>query len=203
MLQKLTDAIVNIAELRAAENDTPVTCSKGCDACCRQMVPITSSEAHALAHLLKSLPAAHAARIRARFKKNLTALHRAALLDKLTHRQDLPAEQLAQLDRDYFAQNLPCPFLEDRACSIHPHRPLACREFLVTSNPIHCANPASGKIQQVQLGAKLSLALLATEQKPWLPLTLALEESQSPEPPASLPPADDLLQLLNSLSSAG
>ena len=203
ILQQLTDAIVSIAEQRAAENGTPVTCSKGCDACCRQMVPITTTEAHALAHLLQNLPADLAVRIRARFKKNLTALHRAGLLDKLTHRHNLPPDQLAQLDRDYFAQNLPCPFLEHRACSIHPHRPLACREFLVTSNPIHCANPASGKINQIQLGAKLSLALLATDQSPWLPLILALNESQSPEPPAPLPPADDLLHLLNSLSSAG
>ena len=200
ILQQLTDAIVNIAEQRAIENHSPVTCSKGCDACCRQMVPITTTEAHALAHLLQQLPTDHATRIRTRFQKNLTAIHRAGLLNNLNNRHSLPPDQLAQLDRDYFSQQLPCPFLEDRACSIHPHRPLACREFLVTSNPKHCADPASGHIHQVQLGAKLSLALLATDQNPWLPLILALDHAaKNPECPAPLPPADDLLHLLNSL----
>ncbi|MGN6369472.1 MAG: YkgJ family cysteine cluster protein [Phycisphaerae bacterium] len=198
VLQNLTNAIVTLAEQRVLENGAPVTCAKGCDACCRQMVPVSPTEAYGLAHLLTQLSAAHAKRIGKRFAENAAALHRAGLLDKLRNRHRLSQGELAKLDRDYFAQQLPCPFLEDHACSIHPQRPLACREFLVTSDPRHCTDPGSGKINQVQLGAKLSRALLGTEA--WLPLTLALEHAETtPEQPAALTPAEDLTNLLNSL----
>jgi hypothetical protein len=33
----------------------------------------------------------------------------------------------------YFLQGVACPFLEAESCGIHPDRPLACREYLVTS----------------------------------------------------------------------
>jgi Fe-S-cluster containining protein len=36
---------------------------------------------------------------------------------------------------------MPCPFLEDESCSIHPDRPLVCREYLVTSPAELCAGP--------------------------------------------------------------
>ncbi|HUO06913.1 MAG TPA: YkgJ family cysteine cluster protein, partial [Phycisphaerae bacterium] len=190
VLQQLTDAVVNIAEQRAADAASPISCKKGCDACCRQMVPITPTEAHFLAHLLNALDAPLAARIRDRFQNALAALDSAGLLQKLLHRHLLPPEQLAQLDRHYFSLQLPCPFLEDHACSIHQHRPLACREFLVTSDPLHCTDPGSGRVAQVELGARISHALLATE--PWLPLSLVPTfTTENPEPIPTLTPPDD------------
>ena len=57
-LRRLTDAIVGVAWRRMEEGGEKVTCRKGCDACCRQMVPIAPVEASALAEYLDNLPAA-------------------------------------------------------------------------------------------------------------------------------------------------
>lgn len=41
------------------------------------------------------------------------------------------------------------PFLEDDACSIHPHRPSVCREYLVTSPAEHCAELGRKLVKRV------------------------------------------------------
>lgn len=47
-------------------------------------------------------------------------------------------EPLRSVLRDRLSEHTaekPCPFLVDRACSIHPLRPMACRQFNVFSRP--------------------------------------------------------------------
>jgi Fe-S-cluster containining protein len=44
--------------------------------------------------------------------------------------RDILKRQLAGHDKDY-----PCPFLVNRACSIHPLRPVGCRQFNVFNEP--------------------------------------------------------------------
>src|ERR1035437_3626270 len=68
ILQGLADTVVRIAQESAARQ---VSCSKGCDACCRQMVPISPTEAYALGVLIDSLPPDRAAAILARFEEAL------------------------------------------------------------------------------------------------------------------------------------
>jgi Fe-S-cluster containining protein len=191
-LQRLADAVVEIAERSAAEQGLAVSCHKGCDACCRQMVPIAPAEAYALAALLDELPPHESARLQRRFHETIDALDRSGLLPRLRDRHALSPAQLQQLDREYFLAGIPCPFLLDHACSIHSARPLACREFLVSSDPAHCAAPAAENVRQLPLGAKLSVALAHHDQHPWLPLALAREfaagviEEPSPHAPAEL-----------------
>src|SRR5262245_56371408 len=50
---------------------TAPTCAKGCDACCRQMVPISPTEIHDLAETVDALPPALAQRIARRFDRAL------------------------------------------------------------------------------------------------------------------------------------
>lgn len=60
------------------------------------------------------------------------------------------AEALGMADeRAYFALGIPCPFLVDDSCGIHPARPLACREYVVASDPTHCATRADGQIVRI------------------------------------------------------
>jgi Fe-S-cluster containining protein len=200
ILYSLTDTLISLAEQSAATKGGKVSCTKGCDACCRQMVPISPTEAHALAAILDSLPPAKAARTLARFDAALEQLDKAGLLDRLMNRHTLSPKELQQLDRDYFAAGVSCPFLQNHACSVHPRRPLACREFLVTSDPRHCRAPGKGKVQQLPLAAKPSLALAATDSEPWLPLILARQFTAAhPETLPPTPPADQLTEILKSL----
>jgi Fe-S-cluster containining protein len=60
----------------------------------------------------------------------------------------------------YFHQGIPCPFLESESCSIHPVRPLICREYLVTSPAKNCEDPTAETIQKVPIVLKPSKAML-------------------------------------------
>lgn len=178
VLQNLTDAVVGIAEASAAERGERVSCAKGCGACCRQMVPISVPEAHHLAAVVAGMPGEQAERVRGRFAVALERLERAGLLTALRGRAGLTEAELAGLDVAYFRLGMACPFLEEETCSVHAVRPLACREFLVTSPAAHCANPVAGAVAQLPLGAKVSHALACADGEgayAWLPLVLALE----------------------------
>jgi Fe-S-cluster containining protein len=173
VLQRLTDTIVQIAENGVLASGESISCRKGCDACCRQMVPISPAEAFALGEVLQSMPARQQARTLARFESAREMLAEKGVLERLERRGELSADELKQLDRDYFAAGVSCPFLQNRACSIHTQRPLACREFLVTSPAEACRNPGAGEVRQVVMAAKVSVALAEGDQSGWLPLVLA------------------------------
>ena len=169
ILQRLTDVVVEVAE-RGYE--AKVSCQKGCDACCRQMVPISPTEAYALGALVEAMSAERAAGVLERFDRGRERLAELGVLGRLHDRHALTLEQQRELDRDYFGAGVACPFLEGRACGIYADRPLACREFLVVSPAEHCREPVAGKVEQLALGAKVSVALREQDGE-WLPLVLA------------------------------
>jgi hypothetical protein len=86
---------------------------------------------------------------------------------------------------------IPCPFLEEESCSIHPDRPIPCREYLVTSPAVECARPTAETVHCVPLPMKVSRAALRLEEPglgervvPWVPLTLAPDwAAEHPEGP--------------------
>jgi hypothetical protein len=63
------------------------------------------------------------------------------------------------LGMKYFGLGIACPFLEDESCSIYEHRPMRCREYLVTSPPENCAHPTSDTVKMVELKGAPSLSL--------------------------------------------
>src|SRR4029077_10602687 len=80
-----------------------------------------------------------------------------------------------ELSVSYFAQGIPCPFLEDESCSIHPERPLVCREYLVTSPAELCAGATQEGVTPVAV-PKVSMAArgLQEESDDWFPLALLM-----------------------------
>ncbi len=46
-----------------------------------------------------------------------------------------PARDILKKQLNGFSKDSPCPFLIEGACSIHPVRPMACRQFNVFSTP--------------------------------------------------------------------
>jgi Fe-S-cluster containining protein len=46
-----------------------------------------------------------------------------------------PAREMLKRQLNNFKQSAPCPFLVDTHCSIHPMRPMACRQFNVFGRP--------------------------------------------------------------------
>jgi Fe-S-cluster containining protein len=185
--QGLADALVDAAIEAVRREGKPVSCRAGCGACCRQLVPISHTEALGLAAVVAGLSDDRRRQIVERFRGATAAIRARGLLDRLqaAPRQTDP-DETGRLARDYFKAQVACPFLEDESCSIYPHRPLSCREYLVTTPAIHCQTPDSSVIAKVPLYAKPTRILFCFDdgrgrgELCWLPLALALEWAVAP-----------------------
>ena len=186
IVQNLENAIVGRVAEEASQAGTPISCGPKCGACCRQMVPVSLFEAEALMKWMRSLPAERQAELEARFHQALRALRDAGVLEKILSEEWAEGgEPATQLAIEYFHAGVPCPFLEDENCGIHPMRPLSCREYLVTSAPALCADPAAHAVAGVRLPLKLSRALYAfgremeQDARGWIPLVFLLAWGRS------------------------
>jgi Fe-S-cluster containining protein len=176
----LSSFLAERATARAEADGRAVSCRAGCGACCRQLAPVSASEARDLARLVEAMPEPRRSHVRQRFDDALEALAAAGVLDRLIAPAD---DDRPQLGMDYFRQGVACPFLEDESCSIHPDRPLSCREYLVTSPAQNCAAPSSGTIQLLKLDADPSVALLNAEAAiGWTALVLSLRFAEQAPP---------------------
>lgn len=182
-LQGLVNAVVDAAEAGKA-----ISCRKGCGACCRQLVPISRTEGEALLALVEAMPRERRKAVRARFADAEARIAAAGL-----------AERGGRSDREmsvaYFALGVPCPFLEEESCSIHPDRPLVCREYLVTSPAELCAGPAQEGVTPVPV-PKLSLGArrLQDEADSWFPLAMLFAWNRTPRPPTKRKPGPEWIQ---------
>jgi Fe-S-cluster containining protein len=193
VIQNLENAIIGRVSEEAAAVDRPISCRAGCGACCRQMVPVSIFEAEALTAWLSTLPEDRMADLRERFHRALSALRDAGVIDSiLDGTWVLDEDQSTQLAIDYFHAGVPCPFLEDESCSIHPIRPLACREYLVTSPPALCRDPSVNDVSGVHLPLRLTRALFAFgeevehDRRGWIPLVFLLAWEKSGARPGDL-----------------
>lgn len=176
-----------VANVRSAGHE--VSCRKGCGACCRQLVPISETEARRIREVIDELPAERQAEIRGRFAAARRQLQEAGLLAGLQGRSLAPLPDSVSFGIRYFALGIPCPFLEDEACSIYEERPIACREYLVTTPPANCARPTRETIATVPVPGRVSRAVrwltapADAEQPAWVPLILAPDWAEAnPEP---------------------
>jgi len=209
LLLNLGEQIV-AAAIRQAPPGKAVSCGPGCGACCRQLVPISLSEAAYLRQVvLPELAPEHRQRVAQRLTDAAATLNAAKLLEPLL---ELPTETSPErrqaLGVRYFLLGMACPFLENESCSIHPQRPLACREYLVTSPASHCAHPAKDHVAPLRIPQQPSHALIrldaaATASAGWQTMiTALLDECDSP--PRSIPkPVEFLKNLLSHLLKSG
>jgi Fe-S-cluster containining protein len=181
VLQTFDSGIVGHIAAQAAAVGRPVSCRAGCGACCRQMVPLSIFEAEALYEWFLTLPKARQAELEKRFHDGLLALRDAGILEQLLEKDWLfDMKAVSRISINYFHVGVPCPFLENESCSIHPIRPLSCREYIVTSPPELCKDPSVNDVVGVLLPLKPSAALyrlgqqLEEEGRGWFPLIFLL-----------------------------
>ncbi|MGH9404967.1 MAG: YkgJ family cysteine cluster protein [Terriglobia bacterium] len=127
-----------------------VHCREGCCDCCSQMFPITELEAAYISHAVKQLPEPRREELKSR-----------AVL-YLSKREELFASRSVP---DAWGAlpppglRLPCPALEDGACSIYEHRPMICRKYGI---PLY--NPQKpGQIFACELNFKPGEEILDSE----------------------------------------
>lgn len=109
----LSDAIVKESVKVLDEMGSPISCKKGCGACCRNLVAISQPEARRLRQLVEELPEPRRSEIRARFSATLEKFATAGLLGQLGKSDDLSDDEYGELAQAYFEQKVACPFLEE------------------------------------------------------------------------------------------
>jgi Fe-S-cluster containining protein len=192
LFRAVAESIMDIAVRDLAQAGTRISCKMGCGACCRQLVPISAMEAREIGRVVARMPEPRRSEIRRRFAEALKKFEEAGLLEVLRDPTSVGKERERTLGTEYFALRVPCPFLENESCSIYADRPISCREFLVVSNPEHCAEPTPENVRAIMplagpIGSKVPKIDLLPNGKPveWVPLILALEYSAKhrEEPP--------------------
>ena len=113
MFQAITDEIVRRSAHASEQRGQAISCRAGCGACCRQLVPISETEAHLLAELVDASPEPRRDVLRARFADARRRLEAAGIWERLLAHRSLSEDDLERLGLDYFRAGVACPFLED------------------------------------------------------------------------------------------
>lgn len=207
VFRALAENIVSVAVSEQEAQGRKISCKKGCGACCRQLVPVSASEARRLRDYLEEMPEPRRSELKRRFAAAREALREAEMLPRLTGGEGLSREELFSLGRDYFLLGISCPFLEEESCSIYAERPISCRQYLVTSPAENCAAPERGKVSLVPLPGRVSTALMHSERKRgdstdrWLTLVLAPDWADAhPDLPRPRPGPELLGDLFEALT---
>lgn len=122
-------------EENLAKNGETLSCFKGCSRCCSLFIGASVQEAEAivyhlyqnedkLQHFLDAYPV-----WRERVRAAGDLFRKPAAGDKNKNIGDLAA---------YAKSNIPCPFLDNDACSIYEVRPFVCAGLIVTTPPEWC-----------------------------------------------------------------
>lgn len=179
----LSSRLIDIEAKHSERQGRAISCKKGCGACCRQLVPLSPPEAWLISELVSSFPSAKQAEVRQAFAKTLNAIAESNM-SSVFDGGDLRAEDVMPTAVAYFHLGIPCPFLVDESCSIHPQRPSICREYLVTSPAENCMVIGLAPIERVPIHARISQALasvtarLLEKKVELVPLPLALHWAQ-------------------------
>jgi Fe-S-cluster containining protein len=208
VIQNFANALVDVAVKSIEDKGKTISCKAGCGACCRQLVPISETEARAIAALVEQMPEQRRTEIRKRFADARQRLQQSGMLDKLVNHDNWSDDEFRAIGMSYFALGIPCPFLEEESCSIHPERPITCREYLVTSPAENCKAPTASSIDWVPLAGKVWTALARFDEAPpgsryirWVPLILAPEwAAEHPQEQPSRPGPEWLNELFSKLT---
>ena len=186
VFQSIADAVIQATVTSLEKKGFTISCKKGCAACCRKLVPIAGTEAHRISELLEELPEPKRSEVRARFTSARQRLQEAGLLDRLSRLDQLTDDEVWATGLEYFRHWIACPFLEQETCLIYSDRPIACREYLVTSPAEHCFPTSTAEtVVRLNLPGSVSTAVASLNENPsennahWVPLILAQEWAES------------------------
>jgi len=145
----LVEAIAPESIRPLAARGQTVSCAKGCGACCRQAVPLSPADVLLLDEAMEAMTEEQRSEVEAGFVR----------IDKALREADLFDAPLLDRGAEYFGLRVPCPFLSEEACGVHAHRPLVCREHLVSSPPEFCGNPFGRSIRMVDVPVSVGEAV--------------------------------------------
>jgi Fe-S-cluster containining protein len=156
-IHALADGVVGLAVKRAGREGRILSCRAGCGICCCQLVPLAPAEVFYLAERILAQPIAERIPVLKRFQSIEDTLNRTGLIHAISSLGETNDNNT--IAREYFRLGLSCPFLVENSCSIHEWRPIACREYNVTSPPGLCADPFTNAISAIRVHRRASAGL--------------------------------------------
>jgi Fe-S-cluster containining protein len=162
MACQLSQAIVEATSHRIEESDGRIACRKGCDACCSYLIPISPAEAYHIRDKIFKLPQSEQKTLFRSCQHTTRQLVDHKIPATLFSPTQDHGERLEILSDWYRELNLPCPFLVNHACCIYDFRPLACREYFVTSHPSKCRPESTERSTQIPMPLRIAEVLAET-----------------------------------------
>jgi Fe-S-cluster containining protein len=156
IFQAMTNEFLDIGINATLSKGEKISCTKGCGACCKQPVPIAESEVFQIAELVESFDEPRKSEVKAKFKKANDLLKEKDWIRKMDGFVDMSPKERQTVVMEYFGFGIDCPFLEEGSCSIHPVRPLSCREYLVTTPAENCSKPTAETVKPIKVLFKIS-----------------------------------------------
>lgn len=108
-----------------------LSCQMGCHACCNRLVVSTRLEAMAVAEQIQKLDEPKRKPLLRKIQEHATQV--SDFLENSAEEENH--------DEVWFEEGIPCPFLEERLCSIYDARPLLCRLRHSVSPVEKCEEP--------------------------------------------------------------
>ena len=186
IFQQMSNSFVEMGVSAVKSSGKKISCREGCAACCYQAIPLAEIEAYRIAEIVENLPESRRREIKNRFDAASRHFHEIGWFERLDQCALMPKEERQKVVMEYFYENIPCPFLQDGACSIYADRPLACREYLVTSPAENCSAPSPETVEMVDFQVKAATTLRHIGDSKnlnsivnFLPLILALKWTET------------------------
>ncbi len=146
LARALGDVMVSEAIDHSMMHGQSVSCDKKCAACCSYLVPLSIPEVICLYDEIQSLPSEQGRE----FWGNSVSVAR-HLLDNDSGQAVGGESTLDAVGQWYSDKQVACPFLKNDLCAIYDHRPLACREHLVTTPALWCRPGVTKPVEQPEL----------------------------------------------------
>jgi len=138
---------ISIANSRtAAEKGEEISCQKGCSFCCLQYVEATLQECESIVYYLyqELSTLSNFLRKYPKWRKSLTAISDYSKNVEGTQYVKNILESAEKRQQNYieeqkrYGPRIPCPFLDNRICSIYEVRPYACATLIATTPSDWC-----------------------------------------------------------------
>lgn len=129
------DAIIDVTLRHALSDKRRISCRKGCSTCCSYLVPLSVAEVYRLQNEFLQMPDTHRMPV---LKSYIEAAKK--ILNGKAQKILQNSDDLQKISDWYAGLGIQCPFLSNGICSIYEMRPLACREYYVSSRPERCKN---------------------------------------------------------------
>ncbi|NQV35118.1 MAG: YkgJ family cysteine cluster protein [Phycisphaeraceae bacterium] len=146
LARALCDAMVSEVIDHSRMHGKKPVCGKKCSACCSYLVPLSIPETILLYEEIRSMPSEESGEFWDNSLSVATHLLEDGSSDSPEHESSLP-----EVAKWYSDKQVSCPFLKNDLCAIYDKRPLACREYMVTTPASGCRPGNMDPVEKVGL----------------------------------------------------